>query len=270
MENKLNALRSLLAEYTQEDCALAFSGGIDSSLLLKLLCEQAAINHTTVYAVTFLGSLHPQADLETAERVAAECDVPLYTLTMDELSNPDLLDNPIDRCYICKKYLFQTLKDWASAHGAKRVIEGTNEDDLHVYRPGIKAVRELEISSPLAELGITKEEVRAMARSLGISVAERPSAPCMATRLPYGTRLNREDLQKIEAGEAYLHRLGFTALRLRLHKDVVRIELPLSEFETFLAKREEIIQKLHELGFVYLTLDIEGLRSGSMDVYINK
>jgi len=188
---------------------------------------------------------------------------------MDELSNPLLQNNPTDRCYICKRYLFQTLKDWAQARGIRAVIEGTNEDDLHVYRPGIRAVRELGILSPLAELGITKDEIRAMARELGISVAERPSSPCMATRLPYGTQLRPEVLQRIEAGESYLHRQGFAAMRLRLHGDVVRLELPLADFPRFLEQREQIVQQLHDLGFVYLTLDLEGLRSGSMDVYLS-
>lgn len=265
----MNDLQALLSEYTRQDCALAFSGGIDSSLLLRLLCEEARKNGTTVHAVTFLGSLHPQADLEIAQKVADECGAPLVKLTMDELSNPQLQNNPVDRCYICKHYLFQTLKDWAAERGITVLVEGTNEDDLHIYRPGIRAVRELGICSPLAQLGITKAEVRAMARELGISVAERPSAPCMATRLPYGTRLNLEDLKRIEAGEAYLHQQGFAALRLRLHKDVMRLEIPVSEFDRFLALRDQIVQKLHDLDFVYITLDLEGLRSGSMDVYIN-
>ena len=269
MEAKLKALTARLDEYTQADCALAFSGGIDSSLLLKLLCQSAQKNGTTVYAVTFLGSLHPKADLAIAKQVAEECGAPLVQLTMDELSNPLLQNNPTDRCYICKRYLFQTLKDWAQARGIRAVIEGTNEDDLHVYRPGIRAVRELGILSPLAELGITKAEIRAMARELGISVAERPSSPCMATRLPYGTQLRPEVLQRIEDGESYLHRQGFAAMRLRLHGDVVRLELPLADFPRFLEQREQIVQQLHDLGFVYLTLDLEGLRSGSMDVYLS-
>lgn len=266
----LQRLRAHLRQYTKQDCVLAFSGGIDSSLLLRVLADCAREQGSAVHAVTFIGSLHPKADLTIARRVAAECGAPLTELTMDELSNEALLNNPVNRCYICKRYLFETLQRWAAERGIQTVLEGTNEDDLHVYRPGVAAVRELGIHSPLAELGFTKQQVRDMARELGISVAERPSSPCMATRLPYGTRLEADVLRRIEDGESFLHALGFAAVRLRLHQDVVRLEVPPADFPRFLAQREAVIERLHALGFVYITLDLEGLRSGSMDLYLNQ
>jgi len=162
--------------------------------------------------------------------------------------------------------LFEKLLAYADEAGAETILEGTNEDDLHVYRPGLAAVRELGVKSPLAEAHLTKPEVRALARKEGISVANRPAAPCLATRLPYGSELNFEVLKKIDEGEQYMKSLGFEIVRIRLHANVARIEVPVAEFGKFMEQREAVLAKLKELGFVYVTLDMEGFRSGSMDV----
>ena len=202
---------------TREDVCVAFSGGVDSSLLLRAAVAAAKKNGTKVYAVTISTRLQPQEDLETAESVAKECGANWQVLRIDESRNEKILENSRQRCYWCKAFLFQSLKDWAAAHGVTVLLEGSNADDLGVYRPGLRAVKELGARSPLAELGITKEEVRRMAQELGISVALRPSAPCMATRLPYGTRLDFEMLERLEEGERRLRSLGFAVVRLRLH-----------------------------------------------------
>ena len=149
-------------------------------------------------------------------------------------------------------------------------MEGTNEDDLHVYRPGIRAVRELGVKSPLAEAGLTKAEVKALAAEYGISAASRPSTPCMATRLPYGAELSYEVLKQIEEGEAVLRELIGGNVRLRLHGDVARIETDGENLEKAVALRSQLISRLKALGFVYITLDLEGFRSGSMDVHIRQ
>lgn len=148
----------------------------------------------------------------------------------------------------------------------KTVLEGTNEDDLHVYRPGIRAVRELGVLSPLAEAGLTKQEVRRMAAEYGISVAARPSAPCLATRFPYGTALSLPELKRVEKGEAYLRSLGFRNVRLRVYGCLVRIEVDAEDLEGLLDRRLEAAAFLKELGYQYVTLDLEGFRSGSMDM----
>ena len=265
-EPKTEQLEAIMDELTDQDMALAFSGGVDSSLLLKMAADRAAKKGTKVWAVTFNSRLHPSCDLENARKVAGELGGIHVILEIDELEMEEIRSNPVNRCYLCKRNLFRTLMAFAKEKGVEVLAEGTNEDDLHVYRPGIQAVRELGIRSPLAEAGLTKEEVRRLAAACGISAASRPSTPCMATRLPYGARLDYEILQKIEAGEEILRRMIGGNVRLRLHGQVVRIETDPERFSLALEKREEVVRQLKELGFVYITLDLEGFRSGSMDV----
>ncbi len=265
-EPKTEQLEAIMDELTDQDMALAFSGGVDSSLLLKMAADRAAKKGTKVWAVTFNSRLHPSCDLENARKVAGELGGIHVILEIDELEMEEIRSNPANRCYLCKRNLFRTLMAFAKEKGVEVLAEGTNEDDLHVYRPGIQAVRELGIRSPLAEAGLTKEEVRRLAAACGISAASRPSTPCMATRLPYGARLDYEILKKIEAGEEILRRMIGGNVRLRLHGQVVRIETDPERFSLALEKREEVVRQLKELGFVYITLDLEGFRSGSMDV----
>lgn len=265
-EPKTEQLEAIMDELTDQDMALAFSGGVDSSLLLKMAADRAAKKGTKVWAVTFNSRLHPSCDLENARKVAGELGGIHVILEIDELKMEEIRSNPVNRCYLCKRNLLRTLMAFAKEKGVEVLAEGTNEDDLHVYRPGIQAVRELGIRSPLAEAGLTKEGVRRLAAACGISAASRPSTPCMATRLPYGARLDYEILKKIEAGEEILRRMIGGNVRLRLHGQVVRIETDPERFSLALEKREEVVRQLKELGFVYITLDLEGFRSGSMDV----
>ncbi len=269
-EEKKARLLALMEEYGRQDVCLAFSGGVDSSLLLKLAADSAAAHGTTVYAVTFDSRLHPACDLENAKKVAAELGGVHVVVTVDELEMEEIRSNPPDRCYLCKKQLFGKLLEFAAEKQISLTMEGTNEDDLHVYRPGIRAVRELGVKSPLAEAGLTKAEVKALAAEYGISAASRPSTPCMATRLPYGAELNYEVLKQIEEGEAVLRELIGGNVRLRLHGDVARIETDGENLEKAVALRSQLISRLKALGFVYITLDLEGFRSGSMDVHIRQ
>ena len=269
-EEKKARLLALMEEYGRKDVCLAFSGGVDSSLLLKLAADSAAAHGTTVYAVTFDSRLHPACDLENAKKVAAELGGVHVVVTVDELEMEEIRSNPPDRCYLCKKQLFGKLLEFAAEKQISLTMEGTNEDDLHVYRPGIRAVRELGVKSPLAEAGLTKAEVKALAAEYGISAASRPSTPCMATRLPYGAELNYEVLKQIEEGEAVLRELIGGNVRLRLHGDVARIETDGENLEKAVALRGQLISRLKALGFVYITLDLEGFRSGSMDVHIRQ
>ena len=257
-----------MGKYTAggKDLCVAFSGGVDSSLILKLACDTAKKTGMPVYAVTFHTMLHPACDLEIAERVAKELGAIHKIIQVNEMELEAIRTNPVNRCYICKHHLFATLLDFAKEEGIPCVMDGTNESDLHVYRPGIQALRELGVVSPLAQCGLEKKDVKAFAADLGISVASRPSMPCMATRLPYGTSFDMEVLKRIEKGEDYLRSVFGGNVRLRLHGDIVRIEVDADKFEKAIAERETICRTLKEMGFLYITLDLEGFRSGSMDI----
>lgn len=263
-------LTDYLEQHIKEGIAIAFSGGVDSSLLLKLACDIGHKSQRSVLAVTFETKLHPHGDLEEAQALASHFGAVHQIIQVDEFADAEILDNPVDRCYRCKKLLFQTLILNANQKGYHYLIDGTNYDDLNAYRPGMKALKELGIHSPLLELEITKSQIRSLAADLGISSSDRPSAPCLATRLPYGAKLEFETLALIDQGEQFIKSLGFYNVRLRLHQDILRIEIDKKDFYKFLDDQEQILLRLKELGFLYITLDLEGFRSGSMDIKINK
>lgn len=265
-EQKKERLLNRMEELSCQDLTVAFSGGVDSSLLLRLACGYAAGGKRRIYAVTAQSELMPEQDLAVAEQVAGEAGAIHHILRLRELQEAGIRENSRDRCYLCKHYLFRRILEFSAEKGVKTVLEGTNEDDLHVYRPGIRAVRELGVLSPLAEAGLTKQEVRRMAAEYGISVAARPSAPCLATRFPYGTALSLRELKRVEKGEAYLRSLGFRNIRLRVYGCLVRIEVDAEALEGLLDRRLEAAAFLKKLGYQYVTLDLEGFRSGSMDI----
>lgn len=268
-EEKKEKLYENMRRYTSQDLCIAFSGGVDSSLLL-MAAKKCMEGDKKIYAVTFDTMLHPSCDLETARKVADEAGVIHEVIYLNELEQEEIRFNPVNRCYLCKKALFQKLRDFATQNQVSLILEGTNDDDLHVYRPGLQAIRELGIISPLADVGFTKKEVRRLAEELGISVAGRPSTPCLATRLPYGDEIKPELLEQIAKGEEFLRNSGFAVVRLRLHGDIARIEILPEQFWEFLKKREKILKELKNMGFTYITLDIQGFRSGSMDENLKK
>lgn len=275
LAQKYNILMKQMEHYASEGIAVAFSGGVDSALLLKLACT-AAKDRGTVYAVTVQTKLHPKGDLEAAGQTAGEFGAVHKVLQMDELAEAGVEENPPNRCYLCKKGIFRKIKAAAETFGAGCVMEGTNADDLLQYRPGIQALRELHIISPLAACGFTKAEVRKLAEYLDIRAANRPSAPCLATRLPYGMKFDYELLAKIDEGEHYLRKLGFYNVRLRVHEltnevktekeRLVRVEVDEKDLPKLLEYRRELVIKLKALGFHRITVDLEGFRSGSMDL----
>ena len=271
-KDKRQQLLAYMNQCAGTDVALAFSGGVDSSLLLKMACDCAGEQGTKVYAVTFQTRLHPPCDLEAAKKIAEELKAEHVILQVDELEMEEICYNPENRCYLCKKNLFGHLKKFADEKGIPCLMDGTNEDDLHVYRPGLRALAEFGVESPLARCGVTKEEVQALAAEYGISAAGRPSTPCMATRLPYGSLLSYELLDRIAAGEEWMRGLlgERTNIRLRVHGEIARIETDESGMELLLRERKNVVRKLQELGFPYITLDLEGFRSGSMDRDIGK
>lgn len=264
--DKKERLEELLEDAVKRGVCIAFSGGVDSSLLLAAACREQRRSGGTVFGVMFDTFLHTKGDEEAARKISMECGADFAVLPVNELDNPAILNNPADRCYQCKKYLFARLKEFAAEHECAVVMDGTNADDLLAYRPGLKALSELGVVSPLKEAGFTKADVRHLAEAYGISAAGKPSNSCLATRLPYGETLEARVLERIARGEEYLTELGFGTVRIRLHGPVARIEILPEQFSLFLSLREEIAARLKELGFVYITLDVEGFRSGSMDL----
>lgn len=264
-EERKKSLLEKMRAYAAGDVAVAFSGGADSALILKLACEAAEGTGRRVVAVTMKTCLHPARETWEAARTAAAMGAEHRMIEVDELAAAGILDNPADRCYRCKRFLFTKLRALAGEEGISCVLEGTNGDDLHVYRPGIRALRELGLISPLAEAGVTKAQVRRLAGEYGLTVADKPASPCMATRFPYGERLSYGAMDRAAEGEAYLRDLGFYNVRLRVHGEIVRLEVDTEAFPEFLAQRESIVLRMRELGYRYVTMDLEGFRSGSMD-----
>ncbi|MFA9377615.1 MAG: ATP-dependent sacrificial sulfur transferase LarE [Lachnotalea sp.] len=265
-EEKTDKLKLLLNDYTKKDVMVAFSGGVDSSLILKMACDNAMKNGTKVYAVTLHTMLHPASEIENAQKVAKEVGAIHLIIEVNELNHAGILNNPTNRCYLCKKYLFEEVKKKAQELQVDCIMEGTNEDDLHVYRPGIKAIKELGIISPLALADMTKSDVRKLALEKKISVSGRPSTPCLATRFPYETALSYEKMRTVEKGETYLKALGINNVRLRIHEEIARIEVDEQDITKILACKNEVIIYLKSLGYQYVTIDLEGFRSGSMDI----
>jgi uncharacterized protein len=244
---------------------IAFSGGVDSTTLAALAFE--ALGEKAI-AVTIDSPLFPRQQLETAVKTACEIGIPHKAIPFSQLSVPYFAANTINRCYFCKKALLETLLDFAEKTGYNSVLEGTNASEIKgENRPGYRAIQEAgeRVFSPFVELDITKEEIREIAINRSLSASNRPSAACLATRIPYGQPITFEALQKIEKAEDYLFSLGFTQFRVRMHENLARIETIPEEVEDAFRKREKISRHFKYLGFDYITLDLEGFRSGSMD-----
>lgn len=242
--------------------ATAYSGGVDSSFLayaaFKALGER-------MLAVTVQSELETPQQIERAARFAAEVGFPFLTITFSPLQEPLIAQNPPNRCYYCKREILQRIRQAASPLGFPVVVEGQNLDDETEYRPGRKAVKETGTLSPLVEVGFTKAEIRQAARTLGLSVWDLPSSPCLATRFPYGEALCLENLQRVARAENFLQQKGFLTVRVRAHKELARIEVPAQDFPALLAEKAAISIAFKELGFQYTTLDLEGYRQGSFD-----
>lgn len=264
--SNLEKLARVMEDNADSGICVAFSGGVDSSLILKTACDAGKGKNKPVLAVTFETRLHPHGDLEEARALALSFGAVHKVIAVDEFADPEIMHNPVDRCYRCKSLLFRTLIRTAHEEGYQYLMDGSNYDDLNAYRPGMKALKELGIHSPLLELKITKKEIRSLASDLGIITSNRPSAPCLATRLPYGDDLDFDLLERIDLGEKFIKGLGFYNVRLRAHRDILRIEVDKEDFLKFAEQKDFVLKKLKELRFIYITLDLEGFRSGSMDI----
>ena len=247
---------------------VAFSGGVDSTLLLKAALDALSGN---VLAVTAHSALHPDREMKIAASLTEKMGIEHLVVHSQEMDILKFRANQQNRCYLCKKELFTTFREIAGKRSISLVLEGSNSDDQNDYRPGMKAVKELGIGSPFLDMGITKEQIRSMARKLDISVWDKPSFACLASRIPYGQEITSERLKRIEAAEDILLAHGFTQVRARDHHPVLRIEVLPEQIEFFAQKinREKIVQKLRKIGYPYLSLDLEGFRSGSMNIELS-
>ena len=254
--------------HVDEGICMAFSGGVDSGVLLAAACKAAKISGTDkpVLAVTFATRLHPHGDTAEAAELAKSLGAIHKIIEIDEFTDTRISENPRNRCYLCKSLLFKSLLKAGADAGYTFFCEGSNLDDTKVYRPGIQAVRELKVASPLIDCELTKAMIREIAANEGLSVASKPSTPCMATRLPYDTHFDYELLEKINEGEVWLRNLNFYNVRLRFHDPILRIEIDKQDFNRFMEHHESIVNAMKALDFKYITLDLEGFRSGSMDL----
>lgn len=264
LQGKLERLKEILS--STGGCAVAFSGGVDSSLLLTVAHEVLGERCLAVIAAS---STYPERECRRAIEFVTARTIPHVVIASEELDIPGFSSNPRDRCYHCKSELFRRVREEARAHGLVWVADGSNADDVRDYRPGMRAARELNVISPLMEAGLAKEEIRAIAREVYfLPTADKPPMACLASRFPYGSPITREKLGQVERIEEFLERLGFRVFRARHHGDILRLELGPLEMEMVMGgeMRRSIAMFAKENGFAYVTIDIEGYRTGSMNL----
>jgi uncharacterized protein len=257
---KLERLETLLAPLRK--VVLAFSGGVDSTFLLAVLSKDPG---RRVIAVTAFSPTHPQQEQEAARKLARLFSAEHRVITGDEIHLEEFRTNPPDRCYHCKKHLFSEIDEIRSQEGCEVVLDGSNVDDLSDFRPGLRALEELRVKSPLQEAGLGKAEIRTLSREMGLPTWNKPSLACLASRIPYGTEITEEALTRIDRCEAFLLERVQGSVRVRYHGNLARIEVPSSAFQELLAHGQAIVGFFKQQGFAYVTLDLQGYRTGSMN-----
>jgi len=262
LEQKINQLKALFIE--MDRALIAYSGGVDSTLVAKIAFDILGDRALAITAES--PSLLPE-ELADAKLQAATIGIAHEVVQTNEMSNPNYTANPINRCYFCKSELHDTLKPLAIARGYPYVVDGVNADDLHDYRPGIQAAKERGARSPLAEVGASKMEVRQMSQILGLPWWDKPAQPCLSSRFPYGEEITVAKLQRVGRAEIYLRKLGFNNLRVRSEGDTAKIELPPEKIQEFVLTVDlpAVVAAFQNLGFIYVTLDLEGYRSGKLN-----
>ncbi|MHB1161263.1 MAG: ATP-dependent sacrificial sulfur transferase LarE [Chloroflexota bacterium] len=263
LHRKYEKLKDILRP--MESAAVAYSGGVDSTFLLKVAVD--VLGRDGVLGVVAVSESYPARELEEAKRLAEEMGARILLIETEELSNPDYARNPVDRCFHCKTELFTKVYPVAKEQGLREVLYGVNADDLGDFRPGIQAARRMGARGPLQEAGLTKNEIRLLSRELGLRSWDKPAYACLSSRIPYGQRITREALHQVDEAESFLHDLGFRQVRVRHHDKIARIELPREQMAKLLAdgSAELIVAKLKELGYLYVTLDLQGYRTGSLN-----
>ena len=257
-ENLKDILKSL------KRVLVAFSGGVDSTFLLRIARDVLGSN---VLAVIASSATYPASEQQEALRIAEDLKVKYKVIHTKELDDPNFRNNPPERCYFCKKELFSRLKEIAAEENIPHVCDGSNFEDTFDFRPGFKAAQELDVRSPLREARLGKNEIRVLSKKLGLSTWDKPAMACLSSRFPYFTSIDNESLRQIDSAEEYLRTKGLSQLRVRHHGQVARIEIDPSDFSVIMEKkiREEIVENLKKIGYQYVTLDLTGYRTGSMN-----
>ncbi|MGB3340845.1 MAG: ATP-dependent sacrificial sulfur transferase LarE [bacterium] len=258
-QNKIRKIKTILRRYP--GAVVAFSGGVDSTLLLKLTIDVLKDN---VVAVTAASPIHPKKEIINAKKLAKSFGCKHICIRTCELTNPRFVSNTKNHCYFCKLQLFKHIKSIAAKYGFT-VIEGSNKSDLSDHRPGLKALKKLKILSPFIEVGFTKQEIRSTARKLHLPNWEKPSMACLASRIPYGKRIDKQILERIDRAENYLNRLNLSQIRVREHFPLARIEVYPTEFNVILDNRQRIIKHFKRLGYKFMVLDLAGYQTGSFN-----
>lgn len=262
LQEKADRLRRILRGYRA--LIVAYSGGVDSTLLLFLAHAELGSN---VLAVTARSPIHPARELRLATEFTATRGIRHEIIDSREIHQPDFLANPSERCYFCKKTLLGDLIELGRRIGIQHVAHGANVDDFSDFRPGSRAAGEMGIAAPLVEAGLTKADIRRLSRRMGLPNWNKPSMACLASRIPYGTPITTEALKMVDAAEEFILSLGFGTVRVRHHGDIARIELASGDCERMIATetRAAVVSQLHELGFRYVALDLEGYMTGSLN-----
>ena len=265
IHNKLDKLKSLLM--SMGSLAVAYSGGVDSTFLLKVAHD---VLKDKVVAITVKSHICPERELDEAENFAKALKVKHIVIVFEQLDIEGFSDNPVNRCYICKKALFTKLHEISIQNGMQYIVDGSNVDDLDDYRPGMIALKELGVVSPLREAELTKNDIRELSKEMNLPTWDKPAMACLASRIPYGQEITKEKLEMIDKSEQYLIDIGFKQVRVRYHGDIARIEVSNSERSRFF--NEDLMDKVHdklkEFGFEYVAMDLKGYRTGSMNEVI--
>ncbi len=263
LEDKFQRLKEILRDYGT--ALVAFSGGVDSTFLLKVARD--VLGPEQVIALTATSPTYPQHEFEESQRLARQFGVRQVVVESNELEIPGFSENPPDRCYHCKHELFSLCRAKAAELGFNTIMDGSNRDDLQDHRPGRQAGQELAVRSPLLEAGLTKNDIRFFSRQLGLATWDKQPFACLSSRFPYGTEITAGRLAQVDRCETFLREKGFRTYRVRYHGEIARIELTAEDFRRLLqdSLRLEVVQAFKEAGFTYVALDLQGYRSGSMN-----